>query len=166
MGLSLYRAPPLYTGSLPQKYMVLALAILYKALAPPDMVKLVQVGPHCTDPLPSLLLKLVHYDTCSDGKRAVRHWNAFLFHVFRFCVPELAADCLATFPLLPGPSADNLYLSRKQRICGFNADPVEAVLLILEQITKGLRFFSTQNGKRSEEILSIVVVERIHVIFV
>ena len=222
MGLSLYRAPPLHTGSLPQKYMVLALAPLYKALTwsnlfnlglttqiPSPSSRIVQTCAHydvCTvdkwavgillelflvtarkrslgqgniftgvwlsmgvaskhasqvtwpegfciqgiclqevciqgvgRPLPR---NMVYYGVRSTSGRYVSYWNAFLFHVFRFCVPELAADCLATFPLLPGPSADNLYLSHKQRICGFNTDPVEVVLLILEQITKGLSLLS------------------------
>ena len=84
---------------------------------------------------------MVYYGVRSTSGRCVSYWNAFLFHVFRFCVPELAADCLATFPLLPGPSADNLYLLHKQRSCGFSTDPVEVVLLILEQITKDWGFF-------------------------
>ena len=67
------------------------------------------------DPSPR---NMVYYGVRSTSGRYVSYWYAFLFHVFRFCVPELAADCLATFPLLPGPPADNLYLSHKQRISG------------------------------------------------
>ena len=84
--------------------------------------------------------------------------------MFRFCVPGLAADCLATLPLLPGPSADNLYLSHKQRICGFQSGSGGISSANFRTNHKGLGLFFTQNGKRFEEILSIVVVELIHVI--